>query len=746
MEPPSKRQRLDDGASSPFRYSKPQPTRESLAMKLKSRFESIFQKYGKDFSDVADEVDLNTGEIVVDNGHLRSMPDVEGRPAELDGNGQDVGEEPYNEQTARAIEDAVADLENYEQDGAKTFVDPRTLNTSTSMEEYSKNVFPARELDQLWQYPDLPQADPTIPDPKEFRWEADADNASIMSGSPEADLWALNQPGNLGLSNSRRAAWSEAEDALLKELRETRPMRFSSLQEHFPGRSIGAIAARWFIIKPRGPSSSSPFTAMRRYNVSSKGIVRPLASYEMEDSEEDELAWTPTVVRLRQSPVNVTIPPEPVQMNASVSQPVSGSTVLPTTRVATPPVLVLSPKGSPLGEQTKVLDVQRTETYEADIGCDARGSKAMPHWPEVQVLVTPRIPDSFVEGRKKTPEALNDISECSVPAGNEESGSLAPLVDEPTPLLDEADLRCGEDHVDPTVANPDTASEESEIHTLEEQFSPAPLPVQPTLEKTKEPMTPTSLRTKSPEVEGVAKPKQVENKAPEEQLLENNDVNTPQEQTNSHITQNVEASRPKTPEIIEKTSSLPPSTDPSSETSIHQQHLLNRSDEAAIPGHDKPLSPTASEVHSPAAPEATLVYREASQQRKAATEQSPITISSTSVSPQSSRKKPRQRRTIKPRRHQQKPNSKRSTPIVPVASIKSKLKRASSRYSLTSLITAEGGSDDELSSAIPSTPDTRVRSVATLRSSIRKSTELCMNARGCGRAFCLRCIEGEDDI
>ncbi|KAF2224236.1 hypothetical protein BDZ85DRAFT_99087 [Elsinoe ampelina] len=41
--------------------------------KLKSRFERIFEKYNKDFSQVGDEIDLRTGRVVVDNGHLSRM-------------------------------------------------------------------------------------------------------------------------------------------------------------------------------------------------------------------------------------------------------------------------------------------------------------------------------------------------------------------------------------------------------------------------------------------------------------------------------------------------------------------------------------------------------------------------------------------------------------------------------------------------------------------------------------------------
>ncbi|KAI9648238.1 hypothetical protein NHQ30_002870 [Ciborinia camelliae] len=52
-----------------------QQKRARLDFKLKSAFESIFEKYGRDFEGVGDEIDLRTGEIVVDNGHLKEMQD-----------------------------------------------------------------------------------------------------------------------------------------------------------------------------------------------------------------------------------------------------------------------------------------------------------------------------------------------------------------------------------------------------------------------------------------------------------------------------------------------------------------------------------------------------------------------------------------------------------------------------------------------------------------------------------------------
>lgn len=50
-----------------------QVTRQKLDNKLKSTFEAIFEKYGKDFTGVGDEIDLRTGEIIVDNGHVAEM-------------------------------------------------------------------------------------------------------------------------------------------------------------------------------------------------------------------------------------------------------------------------------------------------------------------------------------------------------------------------------------------------------------------------------------------------------------------------------------------------------------------------------------------------------------------------------------------------------------------------------------------------------------------------------------------------
>lgn len=49
--------------------------RQLSRLRLKSTFEDIFAKYECDFSNVGDEIDLETEEVIVDNGHLSGMLD-----------------------------------------------------------------------------------------------------------------------------------------------------------------------------------------------------------------------------------------------------------------------------------------------------------------------------------------------------------------------------------------------------------------------------------------------------------------------------------------------------------------------------------------------------------------------------------------------------------------------------------------------------------------------------------------------
>ncbi|OBT81519.1 hypothetical protein VE02_09749 [Pseudogymnoascus sp. 03VT05] len=84
-----------------------QATRQKLDNKLKSTFEAIFEKYGKDFTGVGDEIDLRTGEIIVDNGHVAEMH-AETDAGEARGRGmlRAFTEEPENARVPEDVEDS----------------------------------------------------------------------------------------------------------------------------------------------------------------------------------------------------------------------------------------------------------------------------------------------------------------------------------------------------------------------------------------------------------------------------------------------------------------------------------------------------------------------------------------------------------------------------------------------------------------------------------------------------------------
>ena len=69
MDHHSKRRRLRYDDPDAELYEK----RARNDLHLKSRFEAIFEKFGKDFSEVGDEIDMHTGKIVVNKGHLDGM-------------------------------------------------------------------------------------------------------------------------------------------------------------------------------------------------------------------------------------------------------------------------------------------------------------------------------------------------------------------------------------------------------------------------------------------------------------------------------------------------------------------------------------------------------------------------------------------------------------------------------------------------------------------------------------------------
>ena len=64
MEPPLKRRRLS------FDEEDLHHRKVQNDLRLKSAFKAIYKKYGKDFSNIKNKIDLETKKIVVNNEHL----------------------------------------------------------------------------------------------------------------------------------------------------------------------------------------------------------------------------------------------------------------------------------------------------------------------------------------------------------------------------------------------------------------------------------------------------------------------------------------------------------------------------------------------------------------------------------------------------------------------------------------------------------------------------------------------------
>jgi hypothetical protein len=120
MEPPAKRIRLSPASRDPDSdLARLEPGNEELEearaqndQRLKSLFEGIFEKYGRDFSDIGDEVDLRTGEIVVNKGHLIGMRqeddigiDVRGLLGSDEGESEELEEQGVRERSVSSSQD-----------------------------------------------------------------------------------------------------------------------------------------------------------------------------------------------------------------------------------------------------------------------------------------------------------------------------------------------------------------------------------------------------------------------------------------------------------------------------------------------------------------------------------------------------------------------------------------------------------------------------------------------------------------
>ncbi|KAI4240605.1 MAG: hypothetical protein LQ352_007605 [Teloschistes flavicans] len=334
MEPPCKRRRLLN-PNDPDAELDQKRTRNTL--KLKSRFESIFEKYGKDFGDAADEIDMKTGAIVVDNGHIWNMLGE----TDVSHGGQDNGRLPSGSEQQSSLEDSIEesseniipDSQDYESDDDE---DPLTTLTtafrntasqlrhnmthSTSQSESIRRHYQqpnkmwfsspsgqkstpstfarptprprlggAVSIEEAWRAPPLPgDDDPQLglpsPQPSDF----DDDGASRSASPPGISLWALpgtrcraqpnaqealkTTPRN-NVSRASSAMWTQEEDDSLRHFKNSTPLKYNEICDHFPGRSDEALQRRWEILcgkRESAPESSRP----NRWTVEEETFLR----------------------------------------------------------------------------------------------------------------------------------------------------------------------------------------------------------------------------------------------------------------------------------------------------------------------------------------------------------------------------------------------------------------------------------------------------------------------------------------
>ncbi|KAL8687411.1 MAG: hypothetical protein Q9218_006410 [Villophora microphyllina] len=308
MEPPRKRRRI-------FTSNDPDAElhekRARSTLKLKSRFESIFEKYEKNF-DNADEIDLTTGEIVIDNGHIRNMLDekdvgTEGQrrePSSTEGQKQFLEGDPVEE----LCESVIPDSQDYETDeddplATMTFHNAFCSVTSQLKQGMTNPVSQTQKIHRQYQPPnktsfsspsrqhshldasDRPMAQSRLDDvfPIEKAWRAPplpgdddpwlrlplsdlGDSGSSRSGSPPGiSLWALPHEPRLQIQepnksvpshDASRQQWTQEEDDLLRYFRSSTTLTYNEMCDRFHGKTARSLQSRCEMLE--GTKASAP--------------------------------------------------------------------------------------------------------------------------------------------------------------------------------------------------------------------------------------------------------------------------------------------------------------------------------------------------------------------------------------------------------------------------------------------------------------------------------------------------------
>ena len=318
MAPPSKRRCL---SGSTYTEIDLHARRAQNDFRLKSIFESIFDKYGKDFNGIGDEIDMETGEIVVNNGHLLGMANE--RDA---GDGQYSCEEladSNDDEDETAVEQSDIDVDSLMGDvpieshlhqlGEKVRLvtsipsdDEEDELASSEVERTSqrkdrlaapgkcwlfndKTAFADKTaLEAAWRAPPLPDRSfmkvegekIEINSANSMRDYSDDEQAGISLWTPnvkrrprrirESTDFRIVEPRSLnsGLDDSGSAArkqkqkWTQEEKERLIQLKTSTDLSYTAMESYFPTRSRTSIGSYWNYMSNRiagaNPTPHSP--------------------------------------------------------------------------------------------------------------------------------------------------------------------------------------------------------------------------------------------------------------------------------------------------------------------------------------------------------------------------------------------------------------------------------------------------------------------------------------------------------
>jgi len=147
-----------------------QAARAQNDLKLKSIFERIFSKYGKDFTEIGDEIDLQTGKIVVDNGHLLGLREETDAGESQPWLYEDEDADSKNGEDPEELPVQAHEPSTNERDGIHGESDPEgdslldsglIYNDAGSTENPKKRAWEEIQdpgpIDPIWQAPELPR-------------------------------------------------------------------------------------------------------------------------------------------------------------------------------------------------------------------------------------------------------------------------------------------------------------------------------------------------------------------------------------------------------------------------------------------------------------------------------------------------------------------------------------------------------------------------------------------------------------